>query len=385
MAVLAPTVAHARTELIDRARAADSVGDVFRQASERLRRLVSFDSAVWMATDPATHLPAAPTLSENLADRALEHEDCVALWEREYLIEDVNLFRDLARAPVPAAGLRSATRDRPARSARYRDFLRPHGFADELRGVLRADGAPWASVALMREPGRAAFDADDAALVASLSVPLAAAVRDHAQAPAALRGDARGPGLMLFAPCGELVSINDDGRAWLEELSWHDEARPPYDGATPFGVRLPLVVSSTLVQARAIAEDREHGAARARMRSAATGRWIVCHASCLGDADGTVRETALVIEPARPAEIAPIVTRAYGLSAREEQVTRLIAQGWGTAEIAARLHLSTHTVRDYVKAIFEKVGVSSRGALVATLFAEHYAPLHLAEGAVEHR
>jgi DNA-binding NarL/FixJ family response regulator len=65
-------------------------------------------------------------------------------------------------------------------------------------------------------------------------------------------------------------------------------------------------------------------------------------------------------------------------------VTRLIAQGWGTAEIAARLHLSTHTVRDYVKAIFEKVGVSSRGALVAKLFAEHYAPLHLEPAAREH-
>jgi hypothetical protein len=35
-------------------------------------------------------------------------------------------------------------------------------------------------------------------------------------------------------------------------------------------------------------------------------------------------------------------------------------------------------VRDYVKAIFAKVGVSNRGELVAKLFAEHYAPLHMA-------
>jgi hypothetical protein len=41
------------------------------------------------------------------------------------------------------------------------------------------------------------------------------------------------------------------------------------------------------------------------------------------------------------------------------------------------LHLSAHTVRDHVKAVFDKVGVSSRGELVAKLFAEHYAPLHL--------
>ncbi len=63
-------------------------------------------------------------------------------------------------------------------------------------------------------------------------------------------------------------------------------------------------------------------------------------------------------------------------SVREQEITRLIAQGLGTAAIAARLYLSTHTVRDHVKAIFEKVGVSSRGELVATLFAEHFAPNH---------
>ncbi len=34
-------------------------------------------------------------------------------------------------------------------------------------------------------------------------------------------------------------------------------------------------------------------------------------------------------------------------------------------------------MRDYIKAVFDKVGVSSRGELVAKLFAEHYAdPFH---------
>ena len=54
----------------------------------------------------------------------------------------------------------------------------------------------------------------------------------------------------------------------------------------------------------------------------------------------------------------------------------------GTADIADELFLSAHTVRDYVKTIFEKVGVSSRGELVARLFAEHYAPVHL-DGGIE--
>ena len=43
-------------------------------------------------------------------------------------------------------------------------------------------------------------------------------------------------------------------------------------------------------------------------------------------------------------------------------------------EIAASLILSRHTVRDPLKAIFEKVSVSSRGELTSKLFAEHYHP-----------
>ncbi len=49
-----------------------------------------------------------------------------------------------------------------------------------------------------------------------------------------------------------------------------------------------------------------------------------------------------------------------------------IARGGSTSEIAAELFLSPHTVRDHIKTVFEKVGVSSRGELVARLFGEHY-------------
>jgi len=181
---------------------------------------------------------------------------------------------------------------------------------------------------------------------------------------------------MLFASDGELISANDDAFAWLEEV-------PQGQWETGFGVDLPLVVLGTLARARAIAEERDHRPARARLRSTTPGRWLVCHASCLRDADGRIGDTALVIEPATASEIAPIIVQAYDLSAREREITQLISQGFGTTEIADRLHLSPYTVRDYVKAVFEKVGVSSRGELVARLFAEHYGPIHFAPGALE--
>jgi DNA-binding CsgD family transcriptional regulator len=38
------------------------------------------------------------------------------------------------------------------------------------------------------------------------------------------------------------------------------------------------------------------------------------------------------------------------------------------------LRISRHTVEDHMKAIFNKVGVGSRGELTARVFSEHYSP-----------
>ncbi len=48
------------------------------------------------------------------------------------------------------------------------------------------------------------------------------------------------------------------------------------------------------------------------------------------------------------------------LSERERDVLRLLARGFGNAEIAQSLFLSEGTVRNYVSAIFSKLGVTDR-------------------------
>ena len=62
------------------------------------------------------------------------------------------------------------------------------------------------------------------------------------------------------------------------------------------------------------------------------------------------------------------------LTDRERRVVELVAQGFATSEIGARLHLSAYTVQDHLKAIFDKTGTGTRGELVARLFFGHYAP-----------
>lgn len=109
------------------------------------------------------------------------------------------------------------------------------------------------------------------------------------------------------------------------------------------------------------------------------------HASCLRGVDGRSAPTALTIEPAKSAQLAPIIVTAHRLTVREQEITRAVARGLSNSEIAAQLFLSPHTVRDHLKAVFAKVGVASRGELVATLFADHYGSvLHSPGTAVDH-
>ena len=53
-------------------------------------------------------------------------------------------------------------------------------------------------------------------------------------------------------------------------------------------------------------------------------------------------------------------TVTASLSEREREVLSLLARGLSNADIAARLYLSEGTVRNYVSAVFVKLGVSDR-------------------------
>jgi DNA-binding NarL/FixJ family response regulator len=60
---------------------------------------------------------------------------------------------------------------------------------------------------------------------------------------------------------------------------------------------------------------------------------------------------------------APRIVNSKGielLTNRELQVVKLLAEGSSNREMAQRLGLSEHTVKNYVLSIFDKLGVSSR-------------------------
>ncbi len=67
----------------------------------------------------------------------------------------------------------------------------------------------------------------------------------------------------------------------------------------------------------------------------------------------------------------PVPSYPAGLTAREVEVLRLIAQGWTDAQIAEHLVISPRTVNRHTTSLYSKLNVSSRAA--ATRYAlEHH-------------
>ena len=52
--------------------------------------------------------------------------------------------------------------------------------------------------------------------------------------------------------------------------------------------------------------------------------------------------------------------RSAGLSSREAEVLALIARGLTNVEVAERAHLSTNTIKTYIRAAYRKIGVQRR-------------------------
>jgi DNA-binding CsgD family transcriptional regulator len=325
----------------------------FDEAAERLKRALPFDGACWHTLDPGSGLINQHHL-QNIPDRFS------ALAHNEYATDDVNKFTDLAARARPASTLSSATGGHPETSARHRDLLTPAGIGPELRSAFVVDGTVWGALILVRAANQPEFTDRDISLLADASSLFARAVRRGLVAESTYSSTSLldGPGVVEFDENGELTSASSSAGSLLAELS-----------GTTFedGLRAPAI-HAIVASTRAVAASA--GAAVPTMPSTMvrcpSGTWLVLHGSILRASRGN--GFAVFIQHAHPMLVAPLLLKAYGLTTREQQVTQLVLRGATTAQVASRLAISSHTVTDHLKAIFDKTNARTRGELSATLF-----------------
>ncbi|MDQ3413002.1 MAG: LuxR C-terminal-related transcriptional regulator, partial [Chloroflexota bacterium] len=239
------------------------------------------------------------------------------------------------------------------------------GFGDELRAALRSGSVTWGVMCLHREQASSGFTAAEAAFLERIAPHLAVGLRTALrieETTADMGPDA--PGLVVLANDLSIAAVTAPAERWLSEVSdWPRRSEPP---------QAVLAVAARLM---ALEHAREGVLAllpRARMQTR-SGRWLILHASRLSGPSGS-GQIAVILEPAAPAEVAPLMLQAYGLTDREAQVAQMVLQGLSTSEIVASLSIAALTVQQHLKAVFDKSGARSRREFVAQVFAQQYLP-----------
>ena len=364
MGAAAATRARVREDIVRFVHRGDALPKLTHDVGRALRRAVPFDGICLITMDPATLLPTGEVVENGLPSWARTRLTEIELGE-----PDVNKFTDLARSSLPAASLSAATGGDLDRSRRQREVRRPSGFDDELRAVLSGPTGTWGSLTLLRAAGEPRFTEGEVAFVASVATALSDGVRRTVLMTGIAADVDAGTGFVVVAPDDSIEMTNPAADEWLVELASADGPQE----------RLPVAVRAVVAQTRRVAAGATSAAAAATDAVARVhtrrGRWAVVRGTVIGP-----ERVGLLIEAARPAELAESLGNVYGLSDRERAVTRLVARGLQTSAISERLHVSQYTVQDHLKSIFDKTGTSSRGELIARLFLDLHADESTNEG-----
>jgi DNA-binding CsgD family transcriptional regulator len=307
--------------------------------------VLSISGSCWHRTDPASGLPIASAM---LGEPAGSLEESLIY---EFRRPDLNRFEDLRARRSPVSAISTETRGDLHKSARYREMIEPAGPADELRTAFVDAYGLWAALVIFTERQ---MTPNDVEFMAQLIPVATAALRRDAAArtlgdrrPVAGREAEPGPSVMILDRDDRILAADAVARRRLTAVP---DPRP---------VEIPGLISFVAAQARWGAEGRSQ---TARML-ADDGHWYLVNASLLDDRDAG--NVAVIVQPAPAATVVDGALRALGLSAREREVASLALKGHSTKAIASALVISPWTAQDHLKAIYEKVGVSSRSELVS--------------------
>ena len=322
-----------------------------------LRGLMPIDAAFCATVDPATLLFTTVS-SEAPLDAATP-----LFLANEYGEDDVNKFAMLAASADHVRTLDQATNGDRRSSDRYVEVMAPMQLGDELRAALVSGRRCWGVLCLHRTNTPSGFTPEEIALVRRLAPHIAEGLRRAllVAGMASPKPGARGPGVVILGEDMAVTFINAEAEHWIAELcdpAWIDIGTGPMPAA---------VFAAAAATVRAV----RAGAAEPRIRlRSVDGQWITIHASKLtGSATG---HTAVVLEAARPAEVASVHLDVLGLTPAQTRVAALVLQGRSTHQIVTELHISSHTVQEHLRAVFDKLGIASRRELVATLLGSHH-------------
>ena len=332
----------ARSDIAALAASGLGVSELHAAAIRLIDARVGTDLTCWVTIDPETLVFSGVTNGEPQV--APEYEPRLA--ESEYSAGEPHRFATLALRKTPSAKLSDMPERERNRSLRFNNVWRPLGVDQELRVLFMADGSCWGAAGMVRTGHD--FSDRETQFLTAIAPAIATATRLAVRFEATAQETSGHPAIVVVSPQGEPQAVTQAAREWQDRL---DEIAPG---------RFTVIMQVMASGARTAAS----GGFRARLR-VAHGQWAILHASPL--IGGDEEQIAVAIEPASGDHLMTLLFAAYGLTARERQVCSEVVGGHSTSDIASHLFISSNTVQDHLKSVFAKVGVRSRGELVARL------------------
>jgi DNA-binding CsgD family transcriptional regulator len=360
----------AEDRIAELARRGHDVAAFLDGAAEAVGSVIETDDAICCYTfDPASLLMTSSySVGFQVPEELLRSEglgsQLAAMMEYE-LGDEPNSARAVATNPNGIQTLHEVTGGDLEKSWAYREYYQPRGLEQELLLAIRtSSGETWGSMTLVRARGRPLFDGIEMSFLRTVAPNLAQGVKRGLLVGEANDPDGPDtPGLVVLDQQLQVESLSPGVEQRLATLPGYGEL----DSLVPLSVLAVAKQAQTL--SRGQAGPGEVAMARVLARD---GQWFVLHGVALA---GRPRDrTAVIIEPGGPARIIPLLMSVYGLTPREQEVTRRVLAGESTTEVARGMYVSPRTVQQHLKGIFEKTGVRSRRELVGKVFFNHYNP-----------
>ncbi|MGO4188363.1 helix-turn-helix transcriptional regulator [Pseudarthrobacter sp. TAF60_1] len=329
-----------------------------------LGRVMPFTAFVWPLSDPVTGAGVSPMA------RFPYPEDLPQLIRLKYLTT-VGRWTTLAGRGSPVTTLLGETGGNPSQSLVWERLLSRYGVSDVLYAGFSDKYGYWGWLDLWRTTDQGAFAAEEVRFVAAVVHRVTPALRRSVSrqfsrpgpTPSTKASPMGGRPKADLPPQG-LLTLDEDmavvgGTSSVDEWLGLLQAGP-----SPFQ-RVPAEVLNVAAQLLALEAgvDGHPAWSRAYLGS---GRWAMLRASRMGPAaSGSTPPLAVTIQACPPEDRLDIFARSFGLTPRQRELLELGTGGVDTAAMATALGISTYTVQDQFKQVFDACGVRSRATLLA--------------------
>jgi DNA-binding CsgD family transcriptional regulator len=340
-----------------------------RQLADRLlaalREAIPADDGGLATVDPATLLlnrilavlPESSAKVHHYFDLVYLYDPCAALLpplQMRVGHPTVVLRQRLDHSLGVPPPVLNAIADVPTYRAFYAEVV-PAGGA--LRAAFAADGQWIAMLALGRHHATQAFTPSDLAFLHLVGPTIGRALRaalDRERALAVGGTALEAAGVLVLGPDGREGVRTPAASVWLDALR---------QAETGGSARLPAAVAGAVAGLRAGIDELTHTMVRV-----ATPAGLLRVEASPSSEHGRV---VVVMTPERPA-LAPEMPATWPLTGQERRVLGLLVAGLSNRQLAAALQISENTIESHLAHAYEKLGVHSRGQLLARLWRETY-------------